>query len=110
MLLPGTLTSSAEEIYTPARYQLSDIYPNPFNPAARVQLQLERQGFVTAELITPLGEKLKTISQGNFSEGTHTIEVNAEGFRSGVYFVRFIISDAVRQNKSVEIRKAVLLK
>ncbi|GMU86272.1 MAG: hypothetical protein AMXMBFR48_15140 [Ignavibacteriales bacterium] len=75
-----------------------------------MQLQLERQCFVTAELITPLGEKLKTLSQGNFSEGTHTIEVNAEGFRSGVYFVRFIISDAVRQNKSVEIRKAVLLK
>ncbi|MCC6551194.1 MAG: hypothetical protein IT279_14105 [Ignavibacteriaceae bacterium] len=110
LLYMGILTSDAEEIYTPKGYELSDIYPNPFNPSARIQLQLEKQSYVTAELISSLGEKLETLSEGVFPEGLHQFTLRAGGYTSGVYFIRFIVSDVSRKSSAAEIKKAILLK
>ncbi|QOJ28003.1 MAG: hypothetical protein HRU80_03595 [Ignavibacteriales bacterium] len=110
LLFMGILTSSTDEVYTPAEYRLSDIYPNPFNPSARVRLLLDQPGYVTAELISSLGEKIETLAEGNFAEGTHEFEVMMQGYTSGVYFVRFMIAGSSAGNAAVEIKKAVLLR
>jgi len=83
---------------------LSVAYPNPFNPATRVDYTVTRRARVRLAVYDVSGRRVAVLVDRVRTPGTYTAEWEAAGAASGVYFIR-LESDAHRIT-----RKAVLLK
>lgn len=69
-------------------FQLSGIYPNPFNPSAAFQVSLTESQEVNIEVYDMLGRSVARIHQGQLEAGRqHMFTFNAEGLASGKYMV-----------------------
>jgi hypothetical protein len=88
----------------PGQYFLDQNHPNPFNPATTIQFSLPRSSFVTLKVFNLLGEEIATLVAQEFKAGNHTVNWNASGAPSGVYFYR------LQAGAYVETKKMLLLR
>jgi hypothetical protein len=88
----------------PLRFQLSDNYPNPFNPSTSIAFSIPSNNFVTLKIYDVIGREVATILSEKLEAGEYTRQWNAAGFPSGVYFYRLEAGDFV------DVKKLVLLK
>jgi len=103
--LEEMITSVAQEpSHLPERFVLNQNYPNPFNPNTTISFSLSSQLFVSLKVFDLIGSEVASLISGELSAGTHSIQWNAEGMTSGVYFYR------LQTDKSTEMKKLVLLK
>ena len=84
-------------------------YPNPFNPDTEIRFSLARDSEVKLSVFNVLGQKVKTLIQGSFPAGTHSVRWNGtdESGRqvaSGIYLYKIVTGDVV------ESRKMILMK
>ena len=82
-----TATSVAAE-NAPLRYQLSDNYPNPFNPSTTISFQIPQRFHVTLKVYDVIGREVAVIFSGELEAGSYTRQWNAAAFSTGVYFYR----------------------
>jgi hypothetical protein len=101
----GTETAVDQGLTTgvPIRFQIS-AYPNPFNPITTLTLSLTGTQDVQIGLYDITGRYVKDIAQQRMTAGEHSIQVDAAGLPSGVYFAR---AEAGTQTMT---KKLVLLK
>jgi len=82
-------------------------YPNPFNPITTITFQIDHilHHEVKIDIFNIKGKKVlsHTLSENDIKNGF--ISWNADFLPSGIYFYRLLID-----NKSIDIKKAVLLK
>jgi parallel beta-helix repeat protein len=83
---------------------LSTNYPNPFNPATKINFALNHAGFVSLIIYNTLGQEIQQLINNHLEAGSHTIEFNAKSLPSGIYFYK------LTAGKFSEIRKMQLLK
>jgi len=88
----------------PLEFALNQNYPNPFNPSTTITFLIPRSGEVSLRIFNLLGEEVTTLVTGIREAGTHTVQWDATGQPSGVYFYR------LRAGEFVETRKLVLLR
>ncbi len=72
----------------PANFSLSQNYPNPFNPSTSIKFNMPESGSVSLKIYNLLGQQVRTLINGFIEAGTHTINFNAEGLHSGLYFYK----------------------
>ena len=48
-------------------------YPNPFNPETEIRLNIDESSHVNIIIFNMLGQKIKTLAEREFSEGSHAI-------------------------------------
>lgn len=89
---------------TPSDIRVYGNYPNPFNPSTKIDFELSSISELTIDLYNATGEKVKRLGRGFFEPGRHTIDVEAGGLNSGVYFVK------LKSSKSSKVVKIVLSK
>lgn len=70
----------------PAEYKLYNNYPNPFNPATKISYDLPEGSNVKLAVYDILGKEVATLINEFKTAGNYTIQFNAEGLTSGVYF------------------------
>ena len=75
-------------ITKPEGFALMQNHPNPFNPATTINFTLPQSSYVTVNIYNSLGKKTASLVNGNLSAGLHSVEWNARGFASGIYFYR----------------------
>jgi hypothetical protein len=93
----------------PAQYSLEQNYPNPFNPSTTINFTLPVDAKVTIKVFNALGEQVCTLTDNNFSAGSHSIEFNAENLVSGLYV--YSIDAAGTDNTNFRsVKKMMLLK
>ena len=85
-------------------FVLEQNYPNPFNPSTTISFTLSTNQFVTLKVFNALGEEIRTLVNGNLTQGSHSINFNANGLSSGFYIYR------LESSNQVEVRKMMLLK
>jgi pectate lyase len=70
-------------------FQLCGNYPNPFNPATKMQFSVPQDGYASLKVYNMLGQEVATLFSGIAKAG-HYIPVTFNGprFASGVYFSR----------------------
>ncbi len=93
-----------EEVGLPGLIALSQNYPNPFNPSTTIRFSIPKSAEVNLRIFNLLGEEVATLVSGHRDAGTHTVQWDATGQPSGVFFCR------LRAGEFVETRKLVLLR
>lgn len=89
----------------PGTATLAGVWPNPFNPTARVEYDLPAAGRVELALYDLLGRRAALLESGQRAAGAHAAVLDGSRLASGVYVVRLSVD-----GRPVDQRKALLLK
>jgi len=81
----------------PSTFGLSQNYPNPFNPVTLIQYRLPATSQVTLKICDILGRELVSLVDEVESSGYKSVQFDASGLSSGVYFYRLTASTLSRQ-------------
>jgi hypothetical protein len=79
-------------------------YPNPFNPTTLISFTLQEATNVSVTVYDRLGREVKILMDENKPAGSYSVEFNADGLPSGIYFYRIKTSDRT------EVMKMILAK
>jgi hypothetical protein len=108
-----TSTNTQDEKQIPSTMALSQNYPNPFNPSTTIEYQIppspffekgERGGFVSLKVFDVLGREVATLVNEQKPAGRYTVQWNAAGMSSGIYFYTLQTNKMNFQKKMVLIR------
>ncbi len=92
-------------IGVPGKFSLSQNYPNPFNPVTKINFELPVNTNVKLAVFDVTGRMIAELISGKlYTAGYHSVEFNAAGLSSGVYFYK------LTTNENNSIKKMVLLK
>ncbi len=100
-----TGVTSVKDKQLPKEFALKQNFPNPFNPSTQIEFALPKQSNVQIDVFNLLGQKIATLVDGVKDAGFHTVEFNAAGVSSGLYFYRMTADGNVNF-----LRKMVLMK
>lgn len=89
---------------TPNEFALKQNYPNPFNSQTNITFSLTEAAFISLDVYSVLGEKIRTIASGNFSQGFHTVRFDADGLASGIYYYKLTANNASLSKKMIYIK------
>lgn len=88
----------------PIKFELSQNFPNPFNPSTTIRFSLPVQTQLKINIYNMLGELVKTLSEGIYEAGYYSIKFDAAGLSSGTYIYR------LESNNFTETKKMILLR
>lgn len=93
----------------PVEYMLAQNYPNPFNPVTTIRYALSKRSRVTVEVFNLLGEKVRTLVNGEQAAGFHSVVWDGTtdaGVRaaSGVFLYRLTAGEFRATKKLVLLR------
>ncbi len=93
----------------PHTFQLYQNYPNPFNLVTNIQFYLIRAAKVKLEIYNVLGQKVRTLMNGEMEAGEHRLQWDGSNntgntLGSGIYFFRISIGDFVKTRKMILLK------
>jgi 5'-nucleotidase / UDP-sugar diphosphatase len=71
-------------------YKLYDNFPNPFNPVTNIKFTVAQNSPVNVSIYDITGRLIRNLVNEVKEPGTYTIQWNASGLSSGVYFCRMM--------------------
>ena len=89
------IVSAESRTHQPNKFQLSQNFPNPFNPTTTIEFFLPQFTYVNLSIFNTLGQQVAVLSADEFPPGKHSIDWNAGNQSSGVYFYRLTADDKV---------------
>jgi hypothetical protein len=109
---------STGRVDLPKEFSLGEVYPNPFNPTARITFNAPVFSHIAVSVYSTLGERIATVADDEYEAGVHTVEWHGArddgiSVSSGMYF---IVMRATRNEGTARgpdftaVRKVLLLK
>ena len=86
------------------QFNLTNLYPNPFNPVLNIDFEISQAGWVKVNIADIAGSMVKTVHEGYEGIGKHHLSWDPDKLSSGTYFVTLEF-----ENSSLT-KKVVLLK
>lgn len=106
-----TATTDIGEIsdVIPTAFELTQNFPNPFNPSTEIEFSIPRAGHVKMSVYNILGQRVTTLIDEDVSAGTYQVtwdgkSSSGQDVSSGMYFL------IMQTAESVMSRKMILLK
>ncbi|MFH1862028.1 MAG: matrixin family metalloprotease [bacterium] len=72
----------------PESFQVSEAYPNPFNPETKIEFDLPKGAELSLAVYNLQGRKVTELVSGYFDAGHYGVTWNAAGYPSGTYLYR----------------------
>ncbi len=72
----------------PKSFSLKQNYPNPFNPETKIEFDLPAKSFINLSVFDVNGKLIKTLVNGELSQGRYETQWNASDYPSGIYFCK----------------------
>mgnify|MGYP001183052750 FL=1 len=94
----------SNESFIVSEFNLSDPFPNPFNPKTQLDFNIPVSDFLKIEVYDVGGNLINVLHDGFIQSGEHTIYWDAGDLSSGVYIIK-----SLYQNDFV-VKKAILVK
>lgn len=88
----------------PSTFELTQNFPNPFNPATNLIFSLEKSGYASLVVYDVTGREVARLVDGFQPAGSYQAIFDASHLSSGVYYARLIA------NGNTQTRKMLLLK
>jgi hypothetical protein len=70
----------------PVSFELSQNFPNPFNPVTKIRFDVPVSGNVNLSIYDENGRLTEELINKNLNTGSYEVEWNASSFASGIYF------------------------
>jgi|GEM_PF-2831871 len=108
----GAVTGIKDETNgIPKDFALEQNYPNPFNPTTTIHYQLPCPSSVRLSFCNVLGQGIRTLVNTSEQPGDKSIQFDASGLPSGIYFYRLDATSTSDPIKSfTRVRKMLLMK
>jgi hypothetical protein len=88
----------------PISYELSQNFPNPFNPTTTIDFALPKASDVKLSVYNLLGQKVATLVDTRMSAGQQSVVFDASKLSSGVYFYRLNIGAFTQTKKMIMLK------
>jgi len=88
----------------PQRYELSQNFPNPFNPRTKFRLSIPHSDQVTISVYNITGQCIETVTK-YLNAGEYSYEFNAGKIPSGIYFYRISTTSGFREARKMLLQK-----
>ena len=88
----------------PISYNLSQNFPNPFNPATTINFQIPQTGFVALKIYDILGKEVATLVNEQKPQGRYSVNFDASRLASGVYIYQLRVNDYVSSKKMMLLK------
>jgi len=95
-------TLDVAETKLPDKFYLYQNYPNPFNSQTTISFSIPSDEFVSIKIYDIAGNEIKTLVNGNFKAGYHSIKFDGDKLSTGVYFYKL-------QTKNYQATKKLIL-
>ncbi len=100
----GSVTGTGNNSTIAKDFLLSQNYPNPFNPSTKISFNVKQNSLVKLTVYDALGKETAILVNEQISAGEHSIEFNALGLTSGVYYYK------LEANGFSDVKKMMLIK
>ena len=93
-----------EDNLLPSIFDISNAYPNPFNPSTTVDINIPEAGLLNVSVYNLKGQLVSTVVNETVYAGSHSFVWNAGGLTSGLY-VMSVTYDGNTYNQKVTLVK-----
>lgn len=100
----GSSEGIQKEITTVSSFKLQQNYPNPFNPTTSISFALENNSNVKLMVFDSKGALVANLVNGNVNKGLHSVEFNATGLATGVYYYSLNVNGVSSTKKMLLIK------
>lgn len=101
----STTSVDEDKEYSPQGFFLEQNFPNPFNSSTRIQWISNSSGFQKLQLFDSLGRELKTIAEGFFPAGLHSLSFTmGNELPSGIYCYRLTNGNSFQSKKMIYLK------
>jgi alkaline phosphatase D len=97
-------TSIGDENQISHTYQLYQNYPNPFNPRTIINYELPTTNYVELGIYNLLGQKMITLVSEKQRAGKYSVEWDASGMASGIYYYM------IKAGEFQDVKKMILIR
>ena len=91
-------------IGVPQQFNLLQNFPNPFNPTTKINFDLPVASKISLEVFDISGKLVSILADGFTNAGYHSIELNASGLSSGIYFYRLTAGEFISTKRMMLIK------
>jgi len=100
----STTGISQQENVIPSDFNLSQNFPNPFNPTTTISFSIPKQNHVSLKVYDVLGNEVGTLVNEEKEIGVYSVYFNASQLASGIYFYQ------IKAGAFNQIKKMLLIK
>ena len=93
-----------EELGIPTNFNISDPYPNPYNPVTYFDIDVPFTQIIEIKLYDILGRNINNIFEGELTSGKYTYELFNDNLSSGEYIIS-VKSKNLHINKKITLLK-----
>ncbi|MEZ4849108.1 MAG: multicopper oxidase domain-containing protein [Bacteroidia bacterium] len=87
----GPISTPAARLVAPEASVSVENYPNPFTRKTNFKVDLKQAGQMEIQILDTAGKIVRTIGEGSYNAGIHTLPMDASELAAGAYFYRVII-------------------
>ncbi len=88
----------------PAKFELLQNFPNPFNPVTDIRFVLPKTSIVKISIYDILGKEIEVLVNEKLSPGSYNVGWDASKHPSGVYLYKLSAGDFVETKKMILIK------
>lgn len=96
--------SGIDTLDMPNTIELSQNFPNPFNPGTLIQVTLPFSQEVSLKVYDYSGRLVQTVYEGTLNRGFHSIPFDGSNLSSGIYLYR------LESEQGIQVKRMTLLK
>ncbi|MFH0765439.1 MAG: S8 family peptidase, partial [Calditrichota bacterium] len=88
----------------PQQFRVVGPWPNPFNAATSVRLELPLAADLSVRVLDPSGRLINTLAHDRFSAGAYILQWEANDTPAGIYFLKVNYNDQQRMSKVILLK------
>ena len=92
------------EFQLPQKFDINQIYPNPFNPQATIDFEVSEPTIVQLNIYNLNGQKVDVLKNAFTLPGHYSVIWNGTNHPSGIYFVILQSSNSIVKQKMMLIK------